>query len=65
MQAKILQQEPLLPLATCPEAEGDQMFVFRACFSWSLVWDPLLCEILKAKANFPSLFCPQSMHPSA
>ena len=65
MQAKILQQEPLLPLATCPEGEGDQTLVFRACFSWSLVWYPLLCEILKAKANFPSLFCPQSKHPSA
>ena len=31
----------------------------------SVVWFPLLCEILKAETNFPSLFCPQSMHPSA
>lgn len=65
MQAEILQREPPLPLTACPEAEGDQTLVFRACFSWSLVWYPLLREILKAKANFPSLFCPQSMHPSA
>ena len=54
-----------LPLAACPKAEGDQTLVFRAHFSWSLVRFPLLCEILKAEANLPSLFCPQSVHPSA